>query len=88
MRKCRGGKTIPNPETIKDKSDIEKVIASLEEFERMHGTPAVVVKRQNLSFGSSYDIISMEEANRRLGKWEGSETYLKYWPKEFFYQLK
>lgn len=81
-------KTIPNPEAIKDLSDIEDTIAGLEEFERMHGTPAVVVKRQNLSLGSSYDFAPIEEAKRRLGKWENSETYLKLWDKEYFIGLR
>ncbi len=81
-------KTIPNPEAIKDKSDIDGTIAELEEFERMQGMPAVVVKRQNLSLGSSYDIVLAEEAKRRLGKWEGSEAYLKLWDKNYFIELR
>lgn len=81
-------KTIPNPESIKDKSDIEGIIAGLEEFERINGTPAVVVKRQNLSLGSSYDFAALDEAKRRLNKWEGSETYLKLWDKEYFIGLR
>ncbi len=78
---------IRNPETITTRGDLDAVIAELEEFERLHGKPAGIVKRQNRSLGSSYDITTAEEANAKLGKWEDSETYLKFWPKQHFYDL-
>ena len=81
-------KTIPNPEAIKDKKELDDIIAQLEDFERVHGKSAGVVKRQNISLGSSYDIVTAEEAEPQLGKWVGSELYLKFWPKSVLYGLQ
>lgn len=80
-------KTIPNPETVDNKKELDDIIHSLNEFEIETGKIGVVVKKQNLSFGASYDIISKEAALEKIGKWENSEIYLKSWNKDFFYNL-
>ncbi|VVB81816.1 Uncharacterised protein [uncultured archaeon] len=83
-----GVSTLRNPETLVDPSEIADTIALIEEKERLTGEPAGVVKRQNLALGSSYDVVSESEAERKLGKWNDSEIYLKFWQKPFFYNLQ
>ncbi len=80
-------KTVPNPETLRYKTEIADTIAQLEELERLRRKPVGIVKRQNLSLGSSYDMVTAEEASAKLGKWEGSEIYLEFWPKQYFCDL-
>ena len=83
-----GISVLRNPETLVDPSEIADTIALIEEKERLTGEPAGVVKRQNLALGSSYDVVSEVEAQPRLGKWIDSEIYLKFWPKQFIYDLR
>jgi hypothetical protein len=80
-------KAIPNPETLKSDLDIADVIKQVEEYERIHGAPAAVVKVQNRSFGSYYDITSLKEAidNHRI--WVGCDIYLRHWDKSYFMNL-
>lgn len=81
-------KAIPNPEKLNRPSEIADVIRQIDEFERMHHEPAVVVKRQNLSLGVSYDILSLYNVQREIGKWHGPECYLKFWERPYFIQLQ
>lgn len=81
-------KTIPNPEMLKNPTEITDVIVMLEEFEKLYHQPAAIVERQNLSLGASYSVIAESEAKSRLQKWQGREIYLKYWSKQHFLDLQ
>ncbi len=81
-------KTIPNPETLKDPAEIADIIFQLKDFKRLYGTPAVVVERQNLSLGGSYSILAEKDVQPQLGKWHGSEIYLRCWSQDYFERLK
>lgn len=80
-------KSIPNPEKIDNPLSVDDVLKQIEEFESLNNTSAVVVKRQNLTLGVSYDILSSRDVIPYLGVWKDSEIYLKMWDKAYFTQL-
>jgi len=79
---------IHNPERLENIVEVAEALSRLEKFEQLNNKPAVVVKRQSLSMGASYDIISFEEASKNIGILRGRELYIKYWTKEYFLDLK
>lgn len=81
-------KTIPNPDKIKSRIELDDIITLLEQSEKEIGKPVCIVKRQNLSLGVSYDMVTLEEAREHIGKWHGSETYLKLWDAQYFSELR
>ena len=77
---------VRNPEAIATKADVEDIIADLEAFERVHGKPAGIAKKQSSS-ASSYEIVAVESVRGRLGAQGETETIMLFLPKQHFYDL-
>ena len=77
-----------HPERIYTRKELEVIIAKIDEFEKTLGCKGGVVLRQNLNLGGSYVIRTEQQALEGIAHREGSEFYVKYYPKEYFEELR
>ncbi|MBS3108027.1 hypothetical protein J4468_03875 [Candidatus Woesearchaeota archaeon] len=77
-----------HPKRIRALDEVDAIIFKIENYEKMLNCNAGVALRQNMQLGSSYIIVSENEANEGLNRPRKFEWYASFFPKSYFENLR